>query len=142
MMTYTQWFKSHGDKHRLLNQKLQEQNLSKEQIIAYYKFENMLVKEPDFCELYKTQSKCHDMVELNCYLCACPNFRFTMKPGVKEGKKIHSYCSIDSKDGSIFEHENNVHQDCSGCGVPHHDTYIAKHFDIQWKEIMKKCEES
>lgn len=138
-MTYTQWFEIHGDKHRLLTQKLLAKGLSQDKIIKYFRFENMVQNEPDFCELYKTNSKCHDMQELNCYLCACPNFRFTQNPAEQDGKRIHSHCSIDSQDGALFEHENNVHQDCSGCLVPHHESYISKHFNINWREIMKKC---
>lgn len=140
-MTYAQWFKSHGAKHQLLNQKLLSLKLSHDEIIKYYTFENMLKKEPDFCELYKDKKKCHDMENLNCYLCACPNFRFSMNPNEVNGKLVHSHCSIDSKDGAIFEHENNLHQDCSACLVPHHEAYISKNFDISWNEIMSACEE-
>ncbi len=138
-MTYLQWFEMHGNKHHHLTQKLIEEGLSQDEIIAYFRFENMVEKEQGFCELYKTNTKCHDMKDLNCYLCACPNFRFTMKPEVKDGKRIHSHCSIDSQDGAVFEHENNIHQDCSGCLVPHNEAYIAKHFNINWREIMKEC---
>ena len=141
MMTYIQWFEEHGEKHHVLNQKLLSLGLSQKEIINYYKFENMLEKEPDFCELYKTKTKCHEMEDLNCYLCACPNFRFSMTPKETESKRIHSHCSIESKDGAIFEHENNIHQDCSGCLVPHHESYIEKNFDISWKKIMNECEE-
>ncbi len=141
-MTYAQWFQMHGEKHRLLTQKLLAKDLTQEEIIAYFRFDNMVQNEPDFCELYKTNTKCHDMEDLNCYLCACPNFRFTMNPQMKEGKRIHSHCSIDSKDGAAFEHENNIHQDCSGCLVPHSDSYIAKNFDTDWHEIMKECEDT
>jgi hypothetical protein len=81
------------------------------------------------------------MEELNCYLCACPYFRFTENPLEKEGKRIHSHCSIDAKDGAVFEHENNIHHDCSGCLVPHHESYIKKNFDLSWFETMKECEE-
>ncbi|PHR57091.1 MAG: hypothetical protein COA44_06790 [Arcobacter sp.] len=140
-MTYAQWFEAHSSKHQRLNQKLLSQGLCQEDIIKYYRFENMVEKEPDFCELYKDNKKCHEMEELNCYLCACPNFRFTMSPHKKNDKIIHSHCSIESKDGAIFEHENNLHQDCSGCQVPHHEAYISKNFDTSWDKIMKKCEE-
>jgi len=141
MMTYVQWFEMHGNRHHLLNQKLLSLDYSQDEIIKYYRFENMVEKEPDFCELYKDKQKCHEMEDLNCYLCACPNFRFTMKPVDQEGKLVHSHCSIESKDGTVFEHEGNIHQDCSGCLVPHHETYISKNFDISWKKIMKSCEE-
>ncbi len=36
----------------------------------------MVEKENDFCLLYKDNKKCHDYEDLNCYLCACPYFRF------------------------------------------------------------------
>lgn len=140
-MTYEQWFNSHGNKHETLTNRLQQQGLSSDQIIAYFRFENMVEKEPDFCELYKDKRKCHDFEGLNCYLCACPNFRFTMNPVKEQGKIIHSHCSIDSKDGALFEHEGNIHQDCSGCLVPHHEAYIEKHFDVSWKSIMAACQE-
>ena len=141
MMTYAQWFTMHGNKHRELTQKLLSQGLLREEIIAYFRFENMVKKEKDFCELYATQTKCHETEELNCYLCACPNFRFTQNPKHNEGKLVHSHCSIASKDGAVFEHENNIHQDCSGCLVPHHESYIKKGFDLSWFENMKECEE-
>jgi len=140
-MTYTQWFEAHGDKHRLLTNRLSAKGLSTEEIIRYFRFENMVENEPDFCELYKTNTKCHDMQDLNCYLCACPYFRFTENPVEQEGKRIHSHCSIDAKDGAIFEHENNIHQDCSGCLIPHHESYIKKNFNTSWFETMKECEE-
>jgi len=56
------------------------------------------------------------------------------------GENLHSSCSIDSKDGALFEHENNIHQNCSGCQVPHKENYIKKHFSSDWKEIMKECD--
>ncbi len=73
-MNYSTWFESHGQKHKKIMSKLEE--LSDDDVIAYFKFENMVEKEPDFCFLYKEHKKCHEMEDLNCYLCACPNFRF------------------------------------------------------------------
>ncbi len=136
-MSYEKWFQSHGKKHKEIMQKLTK--LSDNEIIAYFRFENMVQKEPDFCPLYKENKKCHDMEVLNCYLCACPNFRFDDE-GIskKEDKTIYSICSIDSKDGDIFQTEEAIHQDCSGCLVPHRETYIKKHFSRNWFEIMKK----
>jgi len=141
MMTYTQWFEMHADRHQRLVQRLLAQGLDQAEIIEYFRFDNMVDKEKGFCELYETRSKCHDMEDLNCYLCACPNFRFTQDPPLINNKRIHSHCSIDSKDGATFEHENNMHQDCSGCLVPHHESYIKNNFDTEWKKIMKACQE-
>ena len=139
-MSYSSWFSEHADKHKLIVEKLQKQNFTKEQIIDYFDFENMVEKENDFCPLYKEPKKCHDMEELNCYLCACPNFRFG-DTGIQkvEKKTKYSLCSIDSKDGKLGVYGDSIHQDCSGCGVPHHKAYVLKNFDFDWKKIMHKC---
>jgi hypothetical protein len=138
-VTYETWFEAHASKHESLTKKLVDAGLSRDEIIAYFDFENMRLHEPDFCELYKTNTKCHTMDELNCYLCACPNFRFYETPKIEGEKQVHSTCSINSKDGNVFEHENNLHQDCSGCIIPHKEHYIQEHFDLEWKKIMKAC---
>jgi len=114
-------------------------HLSDEEVIEYFRFENMVQKEPDFCPLYKKNKKCHEIEDLNCYLCACPNFRFNDN-GFEEvaGKSLKSYCSIDSKDGTVYEGEDAIHQNCSGCTIPHHEVYILEHFQRDWFMIMKK----
>ena len=138
-MTYLSWFENFASKHERLSEKLVKQGLNQEEIIHYFRFENMVEKEPSFCELYKTDTKCHEIEILNCYLCACPNFRFFQEPQQKEEKTLHSTCSIHAKDGAVFEYENNQHQDCSNCTVPHHEPYINKQFSLNWKEIMQEC---
>jgi len=113
-------------------------HLSDEEVIAYFRFENMVEKEPDFCPLYKDRKKCHEIEELNCYLCACPNFRFDDEGFTKiDNKILYSKCSIDSKDGSQYITEDAIHQNCAGCLVPHHESYIKQHFKRDWFEIMK-----
>ncbi|MBC8236684.1 MAG: hypothetical protein H8E76_00485, partial [Helicobacteraceae bacterium] len=110
------------------------------QIIEYFDFENMVKQEKDFCLLYADNKKCHDMESLNCYLCACPNFRFDDKGIKKVGENTqYSFCDIESKDGSQGIYGEVIHQDCSKCGVPHHKNYVEKHFDLDWKVAMKKC---
>ena len=135
-MSYSKWFTAHGNKHKEIMKKLT--TLSDDEVIAYFRFENMVKKEPDFCPLYKKNKKCHEIEILNCYLCACPNFRFDDE-GIakKESKPIYSICNIDSKDGDIFQTENAIHQNCSGCLVPHQEAYIKKHFSRDWFDIMK-----
>jgi hypothetical protein len=136
-MDYLTWFESHGQKHRKIMKKLE--GLNDEEVIAYFMFENMVEKEPDFCLLYKERKKCHEMEGLNCYLCACPNFRFDDEGLYKEGKKVtYSTCSIASEDGAEFVSENAIHQDCSGCTVPHHESYIRKNFNRDWFEVMRR----
>ena len=116
-------------------------HLEADEVIAYFRFENMCEQEPDFCPLYKEKKKCHDLATLNCYLCACPNFRFKDKGfEQKEDKILYSTCNIDSKDGSQYISEDAIHQNCAGCGVPHHEAYIKKIFSRDWFEIMTEVE--
>ncbi len=139
-MTYTEWFDDFANKHQKIVQKLLSQGLDKKEIIEYFDFENMVQKENDFCLLYAENKKCHDMESLNCYLCACPYFRFDDEGVEKvEDKTKYSFCDINSKDGHIGTFGETMHQDCSLCRVPHHRSYIDKNFDLDWKKIMLKC---
>lgn len=136
-MTYLEWYNSHGKKHAKIIEKLKD--LSDDEVIDYFKFDNMVEKENDFCLLYKEKKKCHDYEDLNCYLCACPYFKFDDK-GIskKEEKIVYSYCSIDSKYGSEFVGPDYIHQDCTGCVIPHKKSYIKKNFNRNWFEIMSE----
>ncbi|QFR48298.1 hypothetical protein FJR48_00585 [Sulfurimonas lithotrophica] len=139
-MSYASWFEEHAQKHKKIVDKLLSKGFSKEQIIEYFEFENMVEMEKDFCPLYAENKKCHDIEELNCYLCACPNFRFDDKGIEKiENKTKYSYCSIDSKKGELSTYGDAMHQNCSGCDVPHIKKYIEDKFDVDWKKIMKDC---
>lgn len=124
-MSYESWHQEHAKKHAFVMKKLQ--HLSDDEVIEYFDFENMVKNEPDFCILYKENQKCHDLKELNCYFCACPNFR------VGESK---SFCSINSKDGGSMEHNGYIHQDCSKCTVPHHKSYVKTHFNRDWSKVL------
>lgn len=127
-MTYSSWHEDHAKKHKKLLEKLT--HLSDEELIQYFDFDNMVKNEPNFCVMYKTNEKCHDIETLNCYLCACPNFRV--------GEKS-STCDIKSKDGgSMTAPDGFIHQDCSKCSVPHKVHYVRKNFKRDWKEIMSQ----
>ena len=139
-MSYTSWFKQHAQKHQTIIEKLLKRDYTQEQIIEYFDFENMKHEEREFCPLYAEDKKCHDMEQLNCYLCACPNFRFDDKGISKvEEKTLYSRCAIESKDGKAGVYGQKIHQDCSLCSVPHHKEYVTQHFDLKWEKIMKKC---
>ncbi|MDD2383712.1 MAG: hypothetical protein PHN18_05935 [Sulfurospirillaceae bacterium] len=139
-MSYFLWFSEHSLKHRQIIQKLLTQNYNKEAIIEYFKFENMLIHEPEFCLLYKEGKKCHERAYLNCYLCACPYFRFN-DAGIREENDlvIKSECMIHSRKASYFVHEKSAHLDCSKCIIPHTKVFVDKHFDSDWMKIMKAC---
>jgi len=140
-MSYADWVTEHAVAHKKIINKLLKQNYTKEQIIDYFDFENMKEKEREFCPLYAKNKKCHDMQNLNCYLCSCPNFRFS-DAGIQkiEDKILFSTCSIESKDGRQGIYGEKIHQDCSKCGVPHHRAYVEKHFDLDWAKIMQACQ--
>ena len=136
-MSYKSWFDTHAQKHKEIVDRLS--HLNDDEVIAYFDFDNMVKKEPDFCPLYKENKKCHDTKALNCYLCACPNFRFDDESEKKqEGKTLFSLCAIESKDGAQYIGEDAIHQNCAGCLVPHKTEYIKKHFSRDWLAIMKK----
>lgn len=138
-MNYSEWFESHAKKHKNIVDKLIAKEYTKEQIIEYFDFDNMVKEEPMFCLLYKDNKKCHDMDSLNCYLCACPHFRFDDN-GVKKGTQTeYSDCAIECKHGAKFIYNNKIHQDCTSCEIPHKKSYVLKHFNFDWKKIMNKC---
>ena len=138
-MTYHKWFTRHGEKHRAIMDKLT--SLSDEEVIAYFRYDNMAKNESDFCPLYAQGKQCHEMEGLNCYLCACPHFRFSDDGiGMEEGAVVKSTCAIDAPGGARSEHADVIHHNCSGCIIPHTDAYIRKHFDQDWIVIMGECE--
>ena len=135
-MSYSSWFNTHGNKHKEIVERLK--HLTDDEIIKYFRFDNMVEKEPNFCPLYKDNKKCHESNELNCYLCACPNFRFKDEGFDKiEDKTLYSKCNINSKDGSQYISSEAIHQNCAGCFVPHSEQYIKKYFSRDWFKVME-----
>ena len=139
-MSYKDWFNKHSKKHRTIVDKLIKQNLSQDEIIDYFDFDNMKQNEIDFCPLYKQNKKCHNIKNLNCYLCACPNFRFNDNGiATYDNHKILSKCSINNGK-QIGSKSGNIHQDCSSCTTPHHKSFIQKNFSLDWRSIMNRCQ--
>ncbi|MEA2091128.1 MAG: hypothetical protein U9O83_02030 [Campylobacterota bacterium] len=137
-MNYINWFNKHADKHKKIVDKLVKLNYTNTEIVEYFDFNNMVKEEREFCPLYKDNKKCHDMDELNCYMCACPNFRFNDEGLSKyNGFKILSKCDINN--GEEFKGKDVIHQDCSSCTVPHYKAYALENFSLDWREIMKNC---
>jgi hypothetical protein len=135
-MAYIDWFLAHAQKHKDIVDKLLSKGLTKSEIIEYFEYNNLKSKEPDFCILFAKDKKCHDIDSLNCYLCACPNFRFD-----DSATKIKSYCSIECPNSRTVGKEIK-HNDCSNCLLPHETKYIDKKFDTDWIKIMEKCNEN
>ena len=136
-MTYMQWFESHATKHKAIMDTLTD--LSDEEVISYFIFENMKNKHPDFCPLYADNKKCHEMEELNCYFCACNHFRFSDEGLAKEGACTrYSLCHIDAKESCDFVSDDAIHLDCSNCEIPHKKSVIHKYFSRDWREVMHR----
>lgn len=135
-MGYLQWYEEFAAKHRAIVDSLPY--LSEEEILAYFDYENMREKHPDFCPLYAQEGvQCHEMDGLNCYFCGCPHFRFC-DTGLDEidGKKRYSLCAIDSRWSAMAESDMAIHQDCSHCPLPHRTGFIRRYFDRDWKRVM------
>ena len=140
-MGYRQWLEQHGKKHACIVKELD--CLDKEALIAYFRYENLQKSQPDFCPLFAKNIRCHDMENLNCYLCACPYFRFNDEGFYeKEGKKVKSYCAIEAKDAAHIVSKESIHLDCSACTLPHKESFIRKHFSRNWFEMMQDCNEA
>ncbi len=133
-MKYIDWYKEHLLKHKAIVEQIR--NKTKDEIIEYFDYDNMKQKHPDFCLLYASNSKCHDMKKLNCYLCGCPYFRFNDDGiGIKENRVVYSTCTKGL--GEQLESHNAIHQDCSKCTLPHAKKFISGNFDLDWGLIMK-----
>lgn len=137
-MGYINWFENHAQKHRKIVQKLQLKGMIQKEIIEYFEYDNMIKNESDFCPLYLKNKKCHNMEQLNCYMCGCPNFRFNDEGlGIYDNFKIKSECVIAN--GEKKAYNGVIHQDCSQCRVPHYKVFIEKNFKYDWKIMMKGC---
>jgi len=140
-MTYSSWYQAHGKKHNSIIARLT--HLSQNEIIEYFRFENMVLQEPDFCPLYADAQKCHDIEILNCYLCACPYFVFDDDGISKEGDRTtYSLCSIESKYSTQYISQTATHLDCSACLIPHNEQYIKSNFSRDWFEMMSRDKSS
>lgn len=136
-MDYKEWMAQHAEKHWKIIEKLRAAGYDKPRMIDYFDYDNMRKNEPDFCPLYAAGEKCHPMEKLNCYLCGCHHFRFTGQP--VDGR--FSRCAINNPSGADRETPEGIHQDCSGCFLPHRESTIRKYFSPTWWRIMKNCDE-
>lgn len=136
-MTYKEWLEDYILRREKIVKKLS--HLSDDELVDYFDYDSLIVNEPDFCPLFAKKQKCHEIEDLNCYLCGCPNFRFDDNGFKKKnGKMIFSCCAIKSPNAKEIETENGYHLDCSKCVIPHKKSYIKKVFSRSWKKIMKK----
>jgi Zn-finger protein len=65
---------------------------------------------PEECVCYRQNKKCHNIEELNCLFCYCPNYIRTIKEGA---------CKIESPKGKYIDNHEGKIWDCSDCDFPH-----------------------
>lgn len=101
-----------------------------EETIEFFKYDNLKLKVPDFCVLFKDNLLCHNLPEneLICYFCACPFYDYELWD---EDKKIFGACKNPEGTGIRNEHG---YFDCTNCTLPH-QKWIAINLLIKGGEI-------
>jgi Zn-finger protein len=93
--------------HEMANEIIAERNTS---LIEEWDFEKRKKENPHGCICYEESKKCHDMEDLNCFFCYCPEYDRTIKEGG---------CKIDSSKGKYIDNHEGKIWDCSDCDFPH-----------------------
>ena len=89
-------------------------------IVEEFDFENQKKKNPEKCPCY-SKEKCHEISELNCFLCYCPEYDNTKKEGG---------CRRGSEKGKWLFNEKlpaGKIWDCSNCSYPHKKEIVEKY---------------
>ena len=75
-------------------------------------FKNRSKRDPSQCPYYQKEppQPCHDIEDLNCFLCACPNYNSNILKGG---------CNINSKKGGYNNLPEGKVWDCSNCKINH-----------------------
>ena len=129
-MNYLQaWEKSH---YRKIAQELTKTEIPItkghiDEIIEHTSFRKRSQRDKSECPYYEKEEPCHETEDLNCLLCACPNYE-------SEGEK--GGCKINSPKGKIHKHQNLPQGevwDCNGCSINHSPdevrTWLEKNID-------------
>ena len=118
------WEQSH--KQKILNElkkanlELTIENIPK--IIKETSFKVRSKKYPKECPYYQLEYSCHQKIkDLNCFLCACPNYKSELLIGG---------CKINSRRGKFVHHSNLPKRkvwDCSDCTINHTPKEVEKY---------------
>lgn len=99
-----------------------------QRVIEEFDFENQKKKNPEKCVCY-SEGKCHDVENLNCFLCYCPEYDNSI---TEEGCRINS-----SKGKWLFDKKLAAGKiwDCSDCDYPHQkkvvEEFLRKVFNLK-----------
>lgn len=86
-------------------------------LIEEWDFEKRKGTHPEECICYTQNKKCHNIENLNCLFCYCPNYDMSVKEGT---------CRISSvKVKYVDKHEKKI-LDCTDCDFPHKKENIKK----------------
>jgi Zn-finger protein len=96
------------DKMHELAKEIIEKRIDK--LIEENSFEKRKISNPDECVCYQQDKPCHNIENLNCLFCFCPNYDLN----VEEGN-----CKINSPIGKYIETRNGKIWDCGDCDFPH-----------------------
>jgi len=128
-MTFSEWVTAHNKRVDVILEKLKDSSV--DEVFKYFNYDNMVEAEPDFCPLYKDNTKCHNVGSLNCLLCSCPFFKYSdnMPIHFDMGVKVMSVCTINAKDAGTFTNDRIQQCDCSGCLIPHNEHFVKMHLE-------------
>ena len=101
-------------------------------IIEAMSFDKRSKRNPEKCPYYKQNppTHCHPIKDLNCLLCACPNYN---------SKILEGGCYINSKGGKYVYHKNlpaGRVWDCSDCQVNHSKKEVEKYLIENLKKLI------
>jgi Zn-finger protein len=85
-----------------------------------WSFEKRSKEHQNECPCY-TKGKCHQLEDLNCFFCYCPEYDLTIQEGG---------CKIGNPKGKWFYHKDLPKRkiwDCSDCDYPHKPQNIVNY---------------
>ena len=102
------------------------------EIIEAMSFYKRSRRNPEKCPYYQQNPPiaCHSINELNCLLCACPNYN---------SKTLEGGCNVNSKKGKYVYHQNlpmGKVWDCSDCQVNHSKKEIKKYLERNLEKLI------
>ena len=102
-------------------------------IIEAMSFDKRSRRNPEQCPYYRKNppTPCHKIKDLNCLLCACPNYN---------SKSLIGGCKINSKKGNIYEDKNiplGKVWDCSDCLINHSKKEVKKYLEKNLGKLIE-----
>lgn len=101
-------------------------------IVEFMSFKQRSKRNPELCPYYSMGRSCHPTVEdLNCMLCACPDYAST---------RLDGGCRNINSQGKLIKHKNlPIGQvwDCSNCTLYHSPEEVKKYIDENFARLEK-----